>query len=269
MTLNRLFSHHTHNTQANSPLNSLGDVAASRERVQKGDKNLTFLLRKRLDWIPELADNHLTGVEFGAGAGATKLLIPQSKIVLTDLLNSTWLDVANVDAANSPFLDEAFDYIFINNVFHHLPYPNDFLVEAHRILKPGGKLFIQEIHTSTLMRFILKITNHESFDSRTNALHQIQPMTDAADPWDANCDIARQVFDNRETFRSVHPGWQIVSDTKTELLTFLNSGGVVVSAPHIPLPVWANELLWRIDNFLVCLMPNTLGLQRQLVLRKI
>lgn len=269
VALYKLLTHHTHNPLGTSPFRSHGNVADSRARIQRGDKNLIFLLGKRLAWIAELVDSRLRGVEFGAGSGATRLLVPASNITLTDILASSWLDVSGVDAANSKFEDESFDYVFINNVLHHLPSPNDFLDEAGRILKPGGKLFIQEIHTSTLMRFILKKTNHESFDSRTNALTQDKPLTDAANPWDANCDVARQVFDNIEDFRRVHPRWQIISDRKTEFLTFLNSGGVVVSAPHLPLPAWANEFLWKIDCILVGLLPNILGLQRQLVLIKI
>ncbi len=268
MIVYRLLPQHNHKAQGFSPLKCAGSVCESRARIQFGGSNLVFLLNKRLSWIPDLRDEKLLGVEFGSGAGITKLLIPGSKVISTDILHSSWLDIGGVDATSTVFPDATFDYIFINNVLHHLAKPNEFFKEAKRILKPSGRLYIQEIHTSLFMRLILKLTNHESYDSKTNALFQSEPLSDPDDPWDANCDIARQLFDNPSAFKEVHSGWQIIKDKKTEFLTFLNSGGVVVTAPHVPLPKLVSSLIWTIDSFLVKLFPNILGLQRQLVLVK-
>jgi SAM-dependent methyltransferase len=225
-------------------------------------------MNQRLTWIEALKRTELAGVEFGAGAGMTKILFPECSIVLTDILDSDWLDLGEVDALNTPFEENSFDYILVNNVLHHLASPRRFLFESQRILREGGHLIIQEIHTSFLMRAILKFTNHESFDSATRALTSDSKLSREDDPWDANCDIARQLFDSKREFESKFPSLKIVHDRKTEFLTFLNSGGVVVSAPFVPMGVRALQVLATVDKFLCGMFPNTFALQRQLILEK-
>lgn len=223
---------------------------------------------KRLDWIEALTRPELKGVEFGAGAGMTKILFPNCPVMVTDILESKWLDAGSVDALNSTFETSSFDYIIVNNVLHHLASPRKFLAEAERILKVGGRLMIQEIHTSLLMRLILKLTNHESFDSGTSALTSDSQLSREDDPWDANCDIARQLFDSHSAFESLFPSWKIAHDQKAEFFTFLNSGGVVVAAPFVPMKIKTLKILWAVDNILCRAFPNTFALQRQLILEK-
>jgi ubiquinone/menaquinone biosynthesis C-methylase UbiE len=45
-----------------------------------------------------------------------------------------------------PFKAETFDLLICSASFHHFPHPEIFLAEARRVLKPGGKLLIAEIH---------------------------------------------------------------------------------------------------------------------------
>jgi predicted SAM-dependent methyltransferase len=54
-------------------------------------------------------------------------------------------EVVYMDATKQlPFPDNALDYIFTEHSFEHISYPNGvkFLKEAHRILKPGGRIRI-------------------------------------------------------------------------------------------------------------------------------
>jgi SAM-dependent methyltransferase len=59
-----------------------------------------------------------------------------------DLFHGTLLE-AGFDAAS-------FDYVRANHSFEHMPNPHEVLDEIHRILKPGGKLFIGVPNTASL-----------------------------------------------------------------------------------------------------------------------
>ena len=53
-----------------------------------------------------------------------------------------------------PFADQSIDVVICSHTLHHLARPTAFLGEAHRVLKPGGRLVIQESNCSLLMRDI-------------------------------------------------------------------------------------------------------------------
>lgn len=244
-----------------------GNVLNSRNRALTDSANLRFLLEKRILWMStHLGNPTLIGVEFGAGAGYTKIICPDSKVLLTDVIDSDWLDVKEVDATRTEFENSSMDYIIVNNVLHHISNPHLFFTEAARILKPGGSLLVQEIHTSLLMRGVLKLLNHESFDDSTDPFSRKNQISDPNNPWDANCDIARQCFDNHSLFESNFQNFKILSDIKTECFTFLNSGGVVVQSPYLRMSRWMSRIIWGLDLALVGLFPNILGLQRQIEL---
>lgn len=48
------------------------------------------------------------------------------------------------DAAQLPFADESFDAVLIRDLLHHLPDRLLALKEAHRVLRPGGRLYLIE-----------------------------------------------------------------------------------------------------------------------------
>jgi len=52
------------------------------------------------------------------------------------------LEVAHGSLHDAHFPDSAFDYVRSNHSFEHVHNPAEVLAEIHRILKPGGKLFI-------------------------------------------------------------------------------------------------------------------------------
>ena len=49
------------------------------------------------------------------------------------------------DAKCLPFPDAHFDAVFSNTLLHHLPNPRPLLVEAWRVLRPGGALLIRDL----------------------------------------------------------------------------------------------------------------------------
>ena len=61
------------------------------------------------------------------------------------------------DCENLPFPDESFDVIICSNSFHHYPNPQDFFDSAARVLRPKGRLILQDY---TAPRPILWLMNH-------------------------------------------------------------------------------------------------------------
>jgi ubiquinone/menaquinone biosynthesis C-methylase UbiE len=59
---------------------------------------------------------------------------------LSQSCNNVWYMVA--DAEKLPFLDSSFDAVTCRIAAHHFPNPKQFMREAARVLKPGGKLLL-------------------------------------------------------------------------------------------------------------------------------
>ena len=60
--------------------------------------------------------------------------------------------VGSADQLN--FSDNAFDLITVCCAFHHFTKPEVFMSEAHRVLKPGGKLFIADPCPILILRWL-------------------------------------------------------------------------------------------------------------------
>ncbi len=58
------------------------------------------------------------------------------------------------EADKTPFEDEFFDVVTVCCAFHHFVSPESFLKEAHRILKPLGRLYIADPTAPGLIRII-------------------------------------------------------------------------------------------------------------------
>ena len=78
------------------------------------------------------------------------------------------LDYKNVDAQETGFKDNEFNFVISSNMIHHLPFPLKFFDEMHRILKKGGKLIIFDAHCSVLLQLVLILMKHEGFDFTKN-----------------------------------------------------------------------------------------------------
>ena len=61
------------------------------------------------------------------------------------------------DCENLPFEDESFDVVICTNSFHHYPNPQRFFDSVKRVLRPGGKLVLQDY---TAPAPILWLMNH-------------------------------------------------------------------------------------------------------------
>ncbi len=61
------------------------------------------------------------------------------------------------DCENLPFAENSFDVIICSNSFHHYPNPQDFFHSVKRVLRPGGRLILQDY---TAPKPILWLMNH-------------------------------------------------------------------------------------------------------------
>lgn len=247
-----------------------GDVKKARADFLKNpSNNLKSLLENRYKWMNEYIKEDLKGVDVGCGAGISKFYIKAKDFILTDYSDNDWLDVKNVDALNTPFENESFDFVVSSNMLHHVPYPLKFLEEMRRILKPGGVLLIQEINTSFLMRLILRLMRHEGYSFDIDIFDKEVICTDKNDLWSANCAIPNLLFDDEDKFRQKIPYFKIIGNKYCEFFIFLNSGGVIAKTFYIPLPLFLFKIIRIIDNILIKVFPRIFALQRQIILRKI
>ena len=67
------------------------------------------------------------------------------------------------DATRLPLVDEAFEYVLIYGVLHHLPEPAATCREVSRVLKPGGLFFCSE-------------NNRSAFRAAFDLLQRLRPI---------------------------------------------------------------------------------------------
>ena len=73
--------------------------------------------------------------------------MPEPGYVNVDAVRLPNVDVAHdLDVFPWPWGDEAVDEIRAFDVYEHVSYPLEFMGECHRILKPGGLLYIHTAH---------------------------------------------------------------------------------------------------------------------------
>lgn len=246
-----------------------GDLNGARKYyLNASNKNLTYLLGNRFNWMKKFINDNSNGIELGAGIGASKDFIQSPKFLISDFNESEWLDYKNVDALHTDFENASFDYIVASNLIHHLAKPSDFFSECARILKPSGLILIQEINSSLAMRLILRVMRHEGYDETTNVLDPDQICNNPEDLWSANCSIPKLLFKKHNIFENHFPEYEVILDKKTEFLIFINSGGVIAKTKYIPLPIIVLKLINIVDRFIIALFPRIFPLQRQIVLRK-
>lgn len=59
------------------------------------------------------------------------------------------------DSEHLPFPDGAFDYVTCSNSFHHYPNQRGAVCEMHRVLKPGGRLFLTDGYRDHLFGWLI------------------------------------------------------------------------------------------------------------------
>ena len=232
-------------------------------------KNLKFLLKQRFDWMNKFIDENDIGLEVGSGAGFSKFFIKNKNLKTSDFSNDSHLDCKNIDAQNTNFNDNTFDYVIASNMIHHVPYPIKLFKEMNRILKKDGKLIIFDAYCSILLQLVMILMKHEGFDFTVNVWDEKNPKSDELDVWDGNIGVTNLIFDNKLEFdKNLGNIFSIEYEKLTECFIFLNSGGVTSQTFHIPLSDSLLNILNCIDNFLVRFFPNIFCMGRRIVLKK-
>ena len=108
-------------------------------------------------------------LDVGCGTGPVITLLhdkyPEKRYVGLDL-TPAMIEVAQAkglpnaefvvgDAENLPFEDASFDAVLCSNSFHHYPNPEAFLREAHRVLRPGGKLILRDYTSNDFVVWLM------------------------------------------------------------------------------------------------------------------
>ncbi len=232
-------------------------------------KNLKFLLKQRFNWMNKFINQQDIGLEVGSGAGFAKFFIINENFKISDFSDDEHLDFKNVDAQNTNFKDNSFNYVIASNMIHHVPFPIKFFKEMNRILKKDGKLIIFDAYCSILLQLVMILMKHEGFDFTVNVWDEKNPKSDTLDVWDGNIAVTNLIFDNKKEFdKNLGNLFSIEYEKLTECFIFLNSGGVTSQTFHIPLSNSLLNILNCIDNILVKFFPNIFCLGRRIVLKK-
>lgn len=183
-----------------------------------------FLKKLYLEWYAVFSDAMKSVpegrcVELGSGGGFLKDIEPS--VITSDILSLPHTDMT-FSALDMPFGDGEVSALFMLDTFHHIPDSFQFLKEASRVLKKGGKIIMIEPANSWWGRLIYKNLHHEPFDERGGwQIPATGPMSGAngALPW--------IVFErDADFFLHNFPDFKIEQITFHTPLRYLLSGGV-------------------------------------------
>ena len=227
--------------------------------------NIFFLIKKRYVWMNKYINEFDHGIELGCGTGISELHINSKNFKLTDIMSHDWVNQI-VDAQKMPFKDSTLDFIILNNTIHHLSKPIVVLSECSRVLKHKGKVLIQDVHLSLIMRILMNITKHESYSYNINVFDPKLVCNDPDDPWSANNALPDLLFGNSKLFHEKIKHFKIISKKYTEFIIWPLSGGVgsLISVPNINRKVL--EFICFLDKIIVSMSKNVFPLQQQIVL---
>jgi SAM-dependent methyltransferase len=163
-------------------------------------------------------------LDIGSGTAHIKNFRPD--IVSVDILPFPGID-AVADAHRLPFQDGAFAGVVMLDVLHHLERPIDFLKEASRVLKPGGRLAMLEPAMTTLARQFYHYLHEEPVEMDADPFAPVSINPDR-DPFDANQAIPTLLFATssaRQRVEETIPSLRVQSVKWLSLLAYPMSGG--------------------------------------------
>jgi SAM-dependent methyltransferase len=178
------------------------------------------------DFHRQLLDSCPAGRILDIGSGTAHIKDSRPDIVSTDILPFPGIDVV-ADAHRLPFPNEFFSGVVMLDVLHHLERPIEFLKEASRVLKPGGRLaMIEPAMTAVARRF------YEYFHDEPVHM-DVDPYADVAinpdrDPFDANQAIPTLLFATpaaRGRVEQAIPSLRVRSVKWLSLFAYPMSGG--------------------------------------------
>lgn len=115
------------------------------------------------------------------------------------------LKTIKADVCNIP-LHETFDAVIVADLIEHMQRPYDLLIEANRLLKDGGQLFIETPNALNFMRFLQLLFNEKAREESPNHLFLLDriSLTEMLARTDFEID---KIYYYGFTF----PGWRFVT----------------------------------------------------------
>ncbi len=248
-------------------MTSEGSVSDARQRfLNERFQNLEYLLKFRYDWMNEYLKEDTVIIEVGAGTGFSHLYLKQ-KPILTDATNDNpWID-KYIDATNMDLDDNSVDVIIASHNIHHFYSPYKFFKECERVLKQDGKIIIQEINTSLMMRTLLKLMRHEGWSYDVDVFNPDAIVNHESDLWSANCAVPEMLFEKNSKFEEVF-SYKVIKNEPCECLIFPLSGGVISKTKMPKFPKFFLNFILLLDRVLVAFLPNIFALGRRVVLER-
>jgi len=153
MSFKEALDHFFRNEPGKRRMFLIKDLLDKEEKAGKIAKKITNILEVGLDFFK---DKKILDVGTGSGGAAVFFSKAGADVIGIDT-NEGFLKLARIrarendlkldfmagDATNSGFKDNCFDFLFADQVIEHVKDVDGLFKEAHRILKPGGHLFMQ------------------------------------------------------------------------------------------------------------------------------
>jgi SAM-dependent methyltransferase len=245
-----------------------GDVVGARARfLAAKPNNLRFLLEKRFDWMNAYIPPGTKALELGCGAGFVGLFV-KNPVTLSDVEARPWTTKI-VDAMKLPDLGETYDVVICSHMIHHVAQPMKFFADLATIVRPGGLVLINEIHTGLLMRLLLKVMKHEGWSYDVDVFDPKAVANDPRDPWSANCAVPQLLFRDLKAFERHAPAFKVERFELNECLVFPLSGGVIAKTRTVNLPTPVLKLIDGLDAVLIKLFPGVFAMASRVVLKRV
>ena len=191
--------------------------------VWETKKALRLLYR---DFHRQLFENCPDGTVLDVGSGTAHIKESGHDVVSIDILSFPGIDVV-ADAHQLPFRNGFFSGVVMLDVMHHLERPVEFLKEASRVLRPGGRLVMIEPAMTTLARRFYDRFHEEPVDMSADPFAPVAVNPDR-DPFDANQAIPTLLFATAPARRLVEqtiPSSRVRSVDWQSLFAYPMSGG--------------------------------------------
>lgn len=159
-------------------------------------------------------------VEIGAGLGLARL--SDHRWVCSDVTGSDPIALLSLAQA-LPYQSGSLDALVLKDTWHHIPEIEQFLAEAHRVLRPGGVIGVFDPYWGLLARLVYRLLHQERWDATTPDWSF--PSTD---PWDSNQALSYLMLirDRAEFDARWHSRFAMIEPQATVGPSYLLSGGV-------------------------------------------
>jgi SAM-dependent methyltransferase len=160
------------------------------------------------------------------GGGTAHVKSARPDVLSVDILRFPGIDVV-ADAQRMPFQDNSFSGVVMLDVLHHIERPLEFLQEAARILKPGGRLAMLEPSMTPVAGWFYDHVHEEPVDMKADAFAPVIHNPNR-DPFDANIALPHLLFaSERDRIRveKIIPSMKVRSVDWQSLFAYPMSGG--------------------------------------------